>query len=1055
MMTSAASNGLEANSISNKRAAASTSVNEGTPKSGEQKQSSKSGKPSTPQPEPALSASGAGERISNLPNGGAGGNGSAWSGAQISSGNATVGSNNGNTAAGGNVKKEKRVPAGGTGTVSNISSGFAANSTAVNTGKKTSSKNSGNESKIEAQAYNPGKSSPDDLPIDPNEPRYCICDGVSWGDMIGCDNQDVRMKFGHVFNFLLTVSVIQSAKLNGSTMHAWAYQKSTLQSPSAAAASEDSPGLSPFQSSPRLSLSLRLPLPNRPTFSAPLVQFAHGAELIAYAFGFLASDPASFETIRGVCRSSLQFVNVNPLLRAQYLILRQVILSASCKHLVLHYVAFNIPYALTPAVFFALNSQGAVLQKYLIERLLSENLKDSAGAVSFIPQESIDHIVALGFKLFGDALVVPSSNKDNHPTDDATLFHTLLNSGDPDLNALRTIIAAHHFTPALVDPSDDFWLTFWKDIRRLVSLDLDMGIHILKHSGLRFQDAKDRMMSEALRDSHATTTSVDVLTNLGFTITESVAVSILSHAGDFDSPVNNQGIPTSVALLQAFLDVSQLHNSVLLTLSVLFKTDPSTVGGSSVVSQQCDALLRLFKGQLTTIQLAQAILASPQSSTVKHKRTLPFMTLFGQTHGGMVDSIWQVICAEFGTTHSFVAAFLVDTVIGGTITSTSALSGRGVEGGVSMKRQSSVYSVASRRPSLTPLAVDAQGRTSMDETIAVVVRNGVIRKQSITLQKQNAVSNASPAPMNGRSLSKSGRSWTSDSRLGSSMSASGSGAAPVWAEDETEDADESSGSNDSEDAQRDAVGRESINAMFGLGVPLDPGMLIPICRAVLILGSVKSRFIDFMARVEKSVIAAAFSPVTVDLPPNLSRTQWINALCRTVLESQAWIDHVMTNSELTALEGLKPPQQPHHGRKRANTVHAPVRGIFGDPMYAEIIEAGGAASVVEMDSGPIPVSVQAVARSVRMRRQKSVGSRSGAATVRRASGAVAATAVVDAADMKRFFRCCEELVSILENAERGAGHDAIGGAAPFGRWLAEKDSVVYGWNGWLKRGLGF
>lgn len=26
---------------------------------------------------------------------------------------------------------------------------------------------------------------------DPNEPRYCICDDVSYGDMVGCDNEDV------------------------------------------------------------------------------------------------------------------------------------------------------------------------------------------------------------------------------------------------------------------------------------------------------------------------------------------------------------------------------------------------------------------------------------------------------------------------------------------------------------------------------------------------------------------------------------------------------------------------------------------------------------------------------------------------------------------------------------------------------------------------------------------------------------------------------------------------------------------------------------------------
>ena len=30
-----------------------------------------------------------------------------------------------------------------------------------------------------------------DMPVDPNEPTYCTCHQVSYGEMIGCDNQDV------------------------------------------------------------------------------------------------------------------------------------------------------------------------------------------------------------------------------------------------------------------------------------------------------------------------------------------------------------------------------------------------------------------------------------------------------------------------------------------------------------------------------------------------------------------------------------------------------------------------------------------------------------------------------------------------------------------------------------------------------------------------------------------------------------------------------------------------------------------------------------------------
>lgn len=34
-----------------------------------------------------------------------------------------------------------------------------------------------------------------DMPVDPNEPTYCLCHQVSYGEMIGCDNSDVSFPF--------------------------------------------------------------------------------------------------------------------------------------------------------------------------------------------------------------------------------------------------------------------------------------------------------------------------------------------------------------------------------------------------------------------------------------------------------------------------------------------------------------------------------------------------------------------------------------------------------------------------------------------------------------------------------------------------------------------------------------------------------------------------------------------------------------------------------------------------------------------------------------------
>lgn len=38
-------------------------------------------------------------------------------------------------------------------------------------------------------------SAPVDWSYDPNEPRYCLCNQVSYGNMVGCDNPNVSYSF--------------------------------------------------------------------------------------------------------------------------------------------------------------------------------------------------------------------------------------------------------------------------------------------------------------------------------------------------------------------------------------------------------------------------------------------------------------------------------------------------------------------------------------------------------------------------------------------------------------------------------------------------------------------------------------------------------------------------------------------------------------------------------------------------------------------------------------------------------------------------------------------
>ena len=44
-----------------------------------------------------------------------------------------------------------------------------------------------------------------DMPVDPNEPTYCLCHQVSYGEMIGCDNADCPIEWFHFACVGLTV----------------------------------------------------------------------------------------------------------------------------------------------------------------------------------------------------------------------------------------------------------------------------------------------------------------------------------------------------------------------------------------------------------------------------------------------------------------------------------------------------------------------------------------------------------------------------------------------------------------------------------------------------------------------------------------------------------------------------------------------------------------------------------------------------------------------------------------------------------------------------------
>ncbi|XP_052003907.1 inhibitor of growth protein 1-like [Xyrauchen texanus] len=63
--------------------------------------------------------------------------------------------------------------------------------------KKAKTSSTSSKKKKRSKSKQDREPSPTDLPIDPNEPTYCLCEQVSFGEMIGCDNDECTIEWFH------------------------------------------------------------------------------------------------------------------------------------------------------------------------------------------------------------------------------------------------------------------------------------------------------------------------------------------------------------------------------------------------------------------------------------------------------------------------------------------------------------------------------------------------------------------------------------------------------------------------------------------------------------------------------------------------------------------------------------------------------------------------------------------------------------------------------------------------------------------------------------------
>lgn len=102
-----------------------------------------------------------------------------------------------NTAKAVRKKQKKGTPgaSGGGGTVGNGGGSGGSGSSGGGAGGGSDSATGGLAGVLPGLAGITHPSDVLDMPVDPNEPTYCLCHQVSYGEMIGCDNPDVSILY--------------------------------------------------------------------------------------------------------------------------------------------------------------------------------------------------------------------------------------------------------------------------------------------------------------------------------------------------------------------------------------------------------------------------------------------------------------------------------------------------------------------------------------------------------------------------------------------------------------------------------------------------------------------------------------------------------------------------------------------------------------------------------------------------------------------------------------------------------------------------------------------
>ncbi|KAJ3380610.1 hypothetical protein HDU84_005715 [Entophlyctis sp. JEL0112] len=712
--------------------------------------------------------------------------------------------------------------------------------------------------------------------------------------------------------------------------------------------------------------------------------------------------------------------------------------------------------------------------------------------------------------------------------DDPYLFNTALHSAKkPNLGLLKKVLYNHGYTPALNPPSSlAEWDALWERMVGLLRYNRTMAWHVLDHCGCTRDKANDGIVSCVLRklgsmsrgafaEWTGVTSFSDWLEFKEFSVTEGVVLLVLAspdivvlkevaaadaaaaaqsgqvngEAGITPAPAAPFGGEDVLSVLRANLDARVLEGYVEKALGILFRN------GKRNALRTIDVLLTEFSIDEDTC--ARAFLAKPADEYVADHsrgagpavRVLPFMTALGQEQGGMIDMMWQLMLARYGAGHAFVAACVVDIVIGGTLK--NPLTARGIGSIASAGRFNAMFS----QP-LVPTEM-----TLESDIVVVVGDDGLIKYKKSWTRARDELRARRQVIKRRRELEQEALTRANQQKA-LTLDADGINA---FIGDTTVKLQEAGQKTrallegfsdrvltatmqekaalflDHDDRDRDTAARDSLEALIdGAKVPIDPGMLGPISRGVLALKAARPRVLDFMARVEQNLIFATFhKSSTPQDQERWSKVRWISHLRRNILSSHAFLDKLLSPTELKAYEEqmkMKKPQSrvsygvfsaPSFGRVLNTGGDNRRGGIVADrsttppastaPASAPPSVLGSFSSVGKFVTRQVKAAATAVSgddagtTSAATNRRSVLGANSGSTGLNpTASMAVLANAlkyatavtsdIVDPEwmEVRRFYVACEDLVAVLE------ADGAPTGVGPFTKWLKEVDQKNIG-----------